>query len=76
MSTERYGGYKFRYVHDRKSPGKVKVYVEEGGGSRTEHMYEGKNGSPPFICFKERSKPSSHSQARSLARQWANMNRR
>ena len=76
MSTERYGGYKFRYVHDRKSPGKVKVYVEEGGSSRAEHMYEGKNGSPPYICIKERAKPSSLSKARSLARGWADINRR
>lgn len=76
MSTENYRGYKFRYVKDNESRGKVKVYVEEGADSETEHMYEGKNGSPPYICFKEESKPSSHSSARSLAHKWADMNKR
>ncbi len=75
MSTENYRGYKFRYVHDNESRGKVKVYVESGANSRTQHMYKGKNGSPPHICFKDGSKPSSHSKARSLARGWADMNR-
>ena len=76
MSTENYGGYKFRYVHDNKSSGKVKVYVEGGSNSRTKHMYKGKNGSPPYICFKENSKPSSYNKARSLAHNWARMNNR
>jgi hypothetical protein len=76
MSTENYKGYKFRYVHDNESRGKVKVYVEEGASSGTQHTYKGENGSPPYICFKEKSKPSSYSDARSKARKWANMNRR
>lgn len=76
MSTENYRGYKFRYVHDNESRGKVKVYVESGASSRTKHIYKGKNGSPPYICFKKGSKPSSYSRARSLARNWADMNHR
>jgi len=40
MSTENYRGYKFRYVKDNKSKGKVKVYVEKGGNSKTKHMYK------------------------------------
>ena len=76
MSTENYRGYKFRYVHDPESRGKIKVYVETGAGSGTQHMYKGKNGSPPYICIKEKYKPSSLSKARSLARDWADMNRR
>jgi len=76
MSTENYRGYKFRYVRDRESRGKVKTYVEKGVNSKTEHLYPGKNGSPPYICIKEKAKPSSHSKARSLAHGWADMNRR
>jgi len=76
MSTEHYRGYNFRYTHDNESSGKVKVYVEKGGDSQTEHMYSGDNGSPPYICFKEDSKPSSYSDAKSLAHRWADMNRR
>ena len=75
MSTENYRGYKFRYVHDNESKGKVKVYIEKGRDSKTEHVYAGKNGSPSYICFKKEHKPSSHSAARSLARKWADMNR-
>ena len=75
MSTENYGGFKFRYCNDNVSRGKVKVYVESGVNSRTQHCYKGKNGSPPYICFKDRSKPSSYSEARTLAHRWANMNR-
>jgi hypothetical protein len=76
MSAENYRGYKFRYVHDPKSHGKIKVYVEKGASSGAQHMYSGKNGSPPYICFKDKAKPSSLSKARSLARGWADMNRR
>ena len=73
MSTENYRGYKFRYVHDRASRGKVKVYVEDGTSSKTKHLIRGKN---PYICFKNGHKPSTHGKARSLAYKWANMNRR
>ena len=76
MSTENYNGYSFRYVHDTGSRGKVKVYVEKGASSKTQHLLPGKKGSPPYICFKNYSKPSTHSKARSLARRWADMNRR
>ena len=72
MSTERYGRHKFRYVKDNVSPGKVKVYIEEGASSQSKHIYKGKNGSPPYICFKGNSKPSSLSEARRLAYKWAN----
>ena len=73
MSIEKFRGYTFRYVHDRTSPGKVKVYVEKGIDPKTKHLIPGK---PPYICFKENHKPSTYSNARSLARKWANMNRR
>lgn len=72
MSSESYRGFKFRYVHDRKSPGKVKVYVEKGVNSRTQHIYKGKGGSPPHICIKSEHKPSSYSKARKYAHDWAN----
>ena len=75
MSTENYRGYKFRYCNDVKSQGKVRVYVERGVNSNTQHYHKGSNGSPPRICFKKKSKPSSYSEARSLARKWADMNR-
>jgi len=76
MSTEKYRGYEFNYVKDSKSRGKVKVYVNKGANSKSQHIYPGKNGSPPYVCFKEKSKPSSLSSARSLAHKWADMNRR
>ena len=72
MSTETYGKHKFRYVRDPEARGKVKVYVERGVNSRTQHIYKGKNGSPPHICIKPEHKPSSYSQARGLAHKWAN----
>ena len=75
MATETYRGYKFRYVKDRESRGKVRTYIEKGATSRTQHMYKGKNGSPPYICIKDGHKPSTLSKARSLARGWADMNR-
>lgn len=71
MSTENYGKYKFRYVHDRESSGKVKVYVEKGVNSRSEHIIPGGYDSPPYICFKEEAKPSSCKEAKSLAHVWA-----
>lgn len=71
MSTENYHGFKFRYVRDRESPGDVKVYVEKGINSRTEHLYKGKGGSPPHICIKPENKPSSYSEAKGLAHKWA-----
>ena len=78
MSTESYNGYKFRYVRDRVSPGKVRVYVEKqpsyrgrSTNSNTIHRYPRSPGLPPYICFKQRSKPSSIGQARSLAHKWA-----
>lgn len=76
MATEKYKGYEFDFVKDRESRGKVKVYVKKGANSNTKHIYSGKNGSPPYICFKEKSKPSSRSGASSLARNWADMNSR
>ena len=76
MSTEKYRGYKFRYVRDNESGEKVKVYVEEGVNSETQHIYNTRNGAPPYICFKEHAKPSTHSRAKSLAQKWADMNRR
>jgi hypothetical protein len=80
MSTETYKGYKFRYVHDIVSPGKVRVYIEKQpsyqGRSRDPyviHRYPGMNGAPPYICFKENFKPTSYSEARKLARKWADL---
>ena len=75
MSTESYRGYKFRYVHDNASQGKVKIYVENGGTSRTQHLYKGTRGSPDYICIKNQNKPSSQYDARQLAHKWADMNR-
>ena len=79
MSTENYGGYKFRYTKDRASPEKVRVYVENqpsyGGrstNSNTIHRHPRKGNQPPHICFKENSKPSSLGKARTLSHNWAN----
>jgi hypothetical protein len=74
MSTESYRGFKFRYCNDVNDSGKVRVYVESGINSSTEHYHKGTDGAPPRICFKEDSKPSSYSEARSLAHRWADMN--
>jgi hypothetical protein len=76
MSTENYKGYRFRHVRDRESPGKIKTYVEKGTNSKTKHLYPGKNGSPPYVCIKEKAKPSTLSKARELAHGWADMNSR
>ena len=80
MTAENYGRYRFRYVKDRASPGKIKVYVEKQPSyqgrctnSNTIHRYSGGNGSPPSICIKNEAKPKSLSQAKSLAHKWANM---
>ena len=75
MATEDYRGYKFRYVHDNVSQGRVKIYVERGGASGTQHLYKGRGGSPDYICIKNEHKPSSHYDARNLAHKWADMNR-
>jgi hypothetical protein len=78
MSTENYKGYNFRYVKDVKSPGGVKVYVENQPSyrgritdSNTIHRYPAKNNAPPSICFKEKNKPRSLSEAKGLAHEWA-----
>jgi len=78
MTTENYRGYKFGYVKDRQDHGKIKVYVENQPSykerntkSNTIHRYPGSNGSPPYICFKRNSKPSSLSEAKKLAHKWA-----
>ena len=74
MSIYGHRRFKFRNVKDNESRGKVKVYIEKGADSKTKHMYHGENGSPPYICFKKERKPSSDSEAKRLARKWANMN--
>jgi hypothetical protein len=78
MSVEHYKSYKFRYVCDGESPGQIKVYVESqpsyaGRNTSSEiiHRWPGKNGSPPYICFKKQFKPKSIEEARSLSRRWA-----
>ena len=80
MSTEHYRGYQFKYVRDPESLGKIKVYVVSqpsyqgrGTSSNVIHRWPGKNGSPPYICFKEEHKPRSSREAAKLARKWADM---
>jgi len=79
MSKENYRGFDFFYVKDPESAGKIKVYIEKQpsyNGRDTSmnviHRWGGKNGSPPFICFKNGFKPSSLSEAKSKAHDWAN----
>ena len=79
MSTEQYQDYLFRYVHDKRSPGKIRVYVEVmpeyqriGIDSRSLHLARGSDSTPPFIDFRECRKPPSFSSAQVLARKWAN----
>ena len=71
MATENHRGYTFRYVKDKQDRGKTKVYVEnqpsyQGRNTKSSiiHRYPGSNGSPPYICFKRDSKPSSLSEAK------------
>jgi hypothetical protein len=78
MASERYKGFRFRYVHDVESKGRVRVYVERQpsyGGRSTDsdviHRWPGKNGSPSYICFKSERKPRTYSEAKKLAHQWA-----
>lgn len=78
MSTENYKSYTFRYVNDRESPGKVKVYVEQQSsyGNRDTsvdviHRWSARDGAPPYICFKEQFKPTSFADAQRLAHDWA-----
>jgi hypothetical protein len=78
MASENYKGFRFRYVNDVKSKGRVRVYVEKqpsyrgrGTDSNLIHRYPGKMGSPGYICFKAESKPCSYSEAKKLAHQWA-----
>jgi len=83
MASENYKGFRFRYVNDVDSKGRIRVYVEKQpsyGGRSTDsnviHRWPGKNGSPPYICFKEASKPRSYSEAKKLAHQWADATER
>ncbi len=78
MSKETYGPFRFHYVQDPETPGRIKVYVEDqpSYGSRDTslsviHRWNGKNGSPPYICFKEHVKPVSLAEAQRMARDWA-----
>ena len=78
MASENYKNFRFRYVNDAESKGRVKVYVERqpsyGGRSTASdviHRWPGKKGSPPYICFKSERKPRTYSEAKKLAHQWA-----
>lgn len=80
MSTENYRGFKFRYVKENKRNNNVKVYLEnkpsyQGRSTKSSiiHLYPGSKGSPPYICFKQNSKPTSLSEAKKLAHKWADM---
>lgn len=75
---ERIGDYQFRYVQDVVTPGKVRVYIEEQpsyqGQSEDAHATHRRTtdvpDAPPYICFKEESKPSTLDEARTRAREW------
>jgi hypothetical protein len=78
MSKENYRGFRFHYVNDPESSGKIKVYVEQQPSYQGRdmdmnviHRWSGKNGSPPYICFKENFKPSSLYDAKKQAHDWA-----
>jgi hypothetical protein len=81
MGLEFYRSFMFRYVHDPKSPGKVRIYleIEPSYGSRskdthTAHRWPANNDGfkhPPYICIKEAFKPSSYETAKKLAHDWA-----
>ena len=81
MATENYKGFTFRFVHDQKSAGKVRAYVEKSPyyfGRNTEigviHRWPANHDGfshPPYICFKETCKPETLAEARELAQKWA-----
>ena len=72
MSVERIGDFTFRYCHDVKTPGAVRIYVEQRPAvlpaEVREHLIPGDGGGPPHICLKEAAKPTSGSAAQALAR--------
>ena len=68
---EKVGSYQFRYCHDVETPGKVRVYVEQRPAGANEHLIPS-TGVPPHICFKDGAQPSSGSEAREMARKFAN----
>jgi hypothetical protein len=83
MSTERYKNFVFRYVRDPKTVGAVRVYVEDqpsyGGRStapatihRWPDNHDG-NSHPPYICFKDGSKPTTFDDAQHKAHRWADL---
>ncbi|MCW2248189.1 hypothetical protein M2352_003823 [Azospirillum fermentarium] len=78
MSVESYNGYRFRYVQDRETPGKVRVYVEDqpsygdrGTAPSVIHRWPASGNAPPYICFKESCKPATFAEAQRLAHGWA-----
>jgi hypothetical protein len=78
MLKEIYKRFEFSYVNDLQTPGKIKVYIFRQPGYKNRsrdmgliHRWNGKNGSPPYICFKEKSKPDNLDRAKKMAHQWA-----
>ncbi len=78
MLREIYKRFEFGYVNDCQSTGKIKIYVyrqpdykNRNTGLDVIHRWNGQNGSPPYICFKEKSKPSDIHSAKKMAHQWA-----
>ena len=68
--VEDIGSYRMRYCHDPSAPGKVRVYVERKPSDATEHLWDLNRSTPPYICFKGNDKPSSGSEAQTMARRW------
>ena len=81
VCVENYNGYTFRYVNDRKSLGKVKIYVERqpSYGSRdaspsVTHLHPASGNAPQYITLAEAFKPSALADAQRIARAWADAN--
>lgn len=79
MSAETYRGFRFRYVHDQETQGKIRVYVEQQPSYNRRdtsphviHRWPARNGAPPYICFKDEHKPATFRDAQRLAHDWAN----
>ena len=78
MLKEIYKRFEFAYVNDPQSKGKIKVYVNRQPTYKNRstdlniiHRWNGQNGSPPYICFKEKYKPGDIKTAKKMAHQWA-----
>ncbi|MCW2248186.1 ATP-dependent Clp protease ATP-binding subunit ClpA [Azospirillum fermentarium] len=75
---EIYEGYGFRYVHDPETPGRIRIYLEQGPNHADMAANPERFGlercgtrAPPFLAFGVRDKPGTITDAKRRARSWA-----